>query len=129
MSEEPRRIAPPPIHPLAALVTIVLDSFFGFFEVVDPLILLFTSLGLGVLGFLSTLFTQRFLAGDTWGVSVAKGLAMGIVAGVPYSVMGTVVGVPLLAWAGLSQWAKLPASRNNQIVDEARSPRLTDGDK
>jgi hypothetical protein len=128
MSEEPRRIAPPPIHPLAALVTIVLDSFFGFFEIVDPLLLLFTSLGLGVLGFLSTTFTQRFLSGDSWGAAVAKGISMGIVAGIPFPVMGTAVGVPLLAWAGVSQWSKLPASRNNQIVDEASSaPRLTDG--
>jgi hypothetical protein len=119
MAPEPRNFPAPPIHPLAALVTIVLDGVFGVIEIFDPLILLFTSLGLGFLGFLSTTFVQRFLANDSWGAAVAKGMAMGIVAGVPYPVTGTAVGVPLLAWSGLHQWLKLPGGRNNQLVDEA----------
>ena len=39
-----RRIPAPPIHPLAALATLVLDGFFLVFEIFDPFILLFTSL-------------------------------------------------------------------------------------
>ena len=48
---------------------------------------------------------------------------MGIIAGVPFSVTGTAVGVPLLAWAGLHEWVKLPAQTNrtgedsHEIVD------------
>src|SRR5512136_1845439 len=110
---EPRRPIPPaPIHPLAALATIVLDNVFGVVELVDPVVLLFTSLGVGVLGTVSTSLVQHYLAKDNWGVSVAKGLVMGIIAGVPFQVSGTAVGAVLLGWAGASQWIKLPASKS-----------------
>lgn len=114
-----RRFSAPPIHALAALATIALDGVFGVVEIVNPLSLALTSLGLGMLGFLSTTFVQRFLAKDEWGASVAKGLVMGIVAGVPYPVVGTAIGVPLLAWAGLHQWVRLPAGGNNRLLEDA----------
>src|SRR5512135_1352418 len=96
---EPRRPIPPaPIHPLAALATIILDNVFGVVELVDPVVLLFTSLGVGVLGTVSTMFVQHYLAKDGWGASVAKGLVMGIIAGVPFQVSGTAVGAILLGW-------------------------------
>lgn len=123
---EPRRPIPPaPIHPLAALTTIVLDNIFGWMDIV-PGAILGTSLLVGGLGFLSTLFVQRYLAKDDWGVSMAKGLVMGIIAGVPFQVTGTAVGAILLGWAGASQWIKLPAPKakqeqistpNDEIVD------------
>jgi hypothetical protein len=138
-----RRIPAPPIHPLAALATLALDGVFLVVEILDPLLLLFTSLGVGLLGFTATTLVQHFVAKEEWGESVAKGMVMGIVAGVPYAVAGTVVGVPLLVWAGVSQWIKLPAGGNpgafsrgnpgalgpgnNQIVDEAlQRPTLED---
>ena len=121
----PRRPIPPaPIHPLAALVTIVLDNVFGVFEIVDPLALILTSVTVGVLGTVTTMLLQRYLAKDSWGASVAKGLVMGIFAGVPFQVTGTAVGIPLLAWAGLHELIKLPLSKNqpelpptDEIVD------------
>jgi hypothetical protein len=68
---------------------------------------------------------QRHIDNDTWGAALAKGLVMGIIAGVPYPVAGTAVGLPLLAWAGISRWTR----GNNQIVDEAaKRPRLPKGD-
>ncbi len=115
MLPAPRHPIPPaPIHPLAALATMVLDNVFGVFELVDPLALLFTSLGVGVLGTVTSMLVQRYLAKDSWGVSVAKGLVMGIIAGVPFQVSGTAVGAILLGWAGASQWIKLPASKDRQ---------------
>ena len=81
--------------------------------------LLFISTGIGLLGFTATTLVQRYLANDNWGVAVAKGLVMGIFAGVPYPVAGTVIGAPLLIWAGVHKWIKLPSSGNNQIVDSA----------
>ena len=45
-----RPIPPAPIHPLAALITIILDNFFGVFEIIDPLLLLLSSLIIGVVG-------------------------------------------------------------------------------
>lgn len=114
--ETKRTIPAPPIHPLAALSTIALDGVLGIFEILDPLMLLFISTGIGFVGFLATLFIQRYISKDEWGVAVAKGLAMGIFAGVPYPIMGTIIGAPLLVWSGLHQWMK-PAGTNNQIVD------------
>ncbi len=106
---EPRRPIPPaPIHPLSALATIVLDNVFGVFEIVDPLALVLTSVTVGVVGTLTTTLVQRYLAKDSWGAAVAKGLVMGIFAGVPFQVTGTAVGIPLLAWAGLHELIKLP---------------------
>ena len=111
---EPRRSIPPsPIHPLAALTTIVLDNVFGWIELVDPLALALTSVSVGVVGFLTTMFVQRYLAKDGWGASIAKGLVMGVMAGVPYQVTGTAIGIPLLAWAGAHQWIKQPPPKDS----------------
>jgi hypothetical protein len=118
-------IPPAPVHPLAALATIVLDNVFGVVELVDPLTIVLTSLTVGVVCTVATTLVQRYLAKDEWGPAIAKGLVMGIVAGVPFQVTGTVVGVPLLAWAGLHEWVKIPAptappdklSPSDEIVD------------
>jgi hypothetical protein len=103
----------------------VLDNIFGVIELVDPLALILTSVSVGVIGTVTTMFVQRYLAKDSWGASVAKGLVMGIIAGVPFQVTGTAVGAILLGWAGASQWIKLPASKgkpeqlppDDEIVD------------
>lgn len=112
MPAEPRRSLPPaPIHPLAALATIVLDNVFGVFEFLDPLALLLTSFTVGTIGAVATTLVQHYLAKEEWGPSVAKGFVMGVLAGVPFQVVGTAVGVPLLAWAGIHEWIKLPGGR------------------
>ncbi|HEX7621754.1 MAG TPA: hypothetical protein VF359_11240 [Anaerolineales bacterium] len=111
---KPRHSIPPaPIHPLAALTTIVLDNVFGVFELIDPLALILTSVTVGILGTATTTLIQHYLARDEWGPSLAKGLVMGIIAGVPFQVTGTAVGAVLLGWAGASQWIKLPAPKGN----------------
>jgi hypothetical protein len=117
MTDERRSIAAPPIHPLAAFATLALDGVFGTFEILDPLLLVFTCITVGILGFAATTMVQRYLAKDEWGASIAKGLVMGIVAGVPYPVAGTVVGAPLLVWAGIHQWVKLPGSGNQPLLN------------
>jgi hypothetical protein len=125
---EPRRPIPPaPIHPLAALATIVLDNVFGVFELVDPLALVLTSVSVGVLGTVTTMLVQRHLEKDSWGASVAKGLVMGIIAGVPFQVTGTAVGIPLLAWAGLHEWVKFPVSQSKPDQLPA-SDEIVDGE-
>ncbi len=125
---EPKRPIPPaPIHPMAALATIVLDNVFGVLEIVDPFLLVLTSLGVGTVGFVTTLFVQRYLAKDGWGASIAKGLVMGIIAGVPFQVTGTAVGIPLLAWAGLHEWVKLPGTKDKPKLP-AESDDIVDAD-
>lgn len=129
MTIERRSAVPePPIHPLAALATIALDGVFTVLEIFDPLLLLFISGGVGLLGFTATTLIQRFLANDSWGAAVAKGLVMGIFAGVPYPVAGTAIGAPLLIWAGLHQWIKLPGRGNQQIIESEfkKPPALED---
>jgi hypothetical protein len=108
-------IPPPPIHPLSALVTLMLDHVFGVFEVVDPLVIIVTSVTVTAIGTLSTALIQHYLSQDTWGEAIAKGFAMGIIAGVPFSVTGTIFGVPLLAWAGLHKFVKLPSPRLDPV--------------
>jgi hypothetical protein len=125
-----RPIPPAPIHPLAALATIVLDNFFGVFEVIDPLLMLVTSVIVGAAGAVTTTLVQHYLAKDEWGPSIAKGLVMGIVAGVPFQVVGTAVGVPLLAWAGLHQWVKmpLPAGQPAEQMKAVDEGEIVDGE-
>jgi hypothetical protein len=120
-------IPPAPIHPLAALAIIVLDNVFGWIDLV-PGAILGTSLLIGGLGFLSTLFVQRYLAKDEWGESMAKGLVMGIIAGVPFSVTGSAVGAVLLGWAGASQWIKLPVQQEKQEQPPAPDDEIVDVD-
>lgn len=121
-------IPPAPVHPLAALTTIVLDNVFGWIDIV-PGALLITSLTVGSIGFLTTAFVQRFLAKDDWGASIAKGLVMGVVAGVPFQVTGTAAGGMLLAWAGLHEWIKLPPRRgkttgeDQDVIDVEAKPK------
>jgi len=114
--ETRRPIPPAPVHPLAALATVVLDNVFGVLEIVDPLALALTCVGVGALGTVTTMLVQHYLAKDGWGASVAKGLVMGILAGVPFQVTGTAVGIPLLAWAGLHEWVKLPPPKGKQAA-------------
>jgi hypothetical protein len=104
--------APPPLHFLAALATIALDWIWYLVELPATLSLIFLpellplSLSLAVVDFTVVSLVQHFLAGERWAVALTKGLVMGIIAGVPYPVFGTIVGVPLAAWAGIREIQK-----------------------
>lgn len=95
-------IPPSPVSPLSAFITIVIDQLWSKFEITAllPIILLTFATC-----FVSVLLIQRFISHDDWGSSVAKGVVMGIVAGVPYSVIGTFFGIVLLGWAGVHKIA------------------------
>ncbi|MGA7192295.1 MAG: hypothetical protein WBW94_01600 [Anaerolineales bacterium] len=107
-----------PIHPLSALVTILLDNLFDLPELAGPEVWVITAPIVGGLCFAVTTLVQRYLAKDEWGPAIAKGLVMGVVAGVPFSVTGTATGGMFLAWAGLHQWVQLPSSRNESDSDD-----------
>ena len=122
---EPRRprlttspIPAAPVHPLSALVTVLLDNLFDLPELAGPEVWIFTAPLVGGLCFVTTTMVQRFLAKDEWGPAIAKGLVMGVVAGVPYSVTGTAAGGLFLAWAGLHQWVRLPSSKSDPGGEE-----------
>lgn len=96
-----------PIHPLAALIMIVMDWLWGLGEaggtatvvgVVAVPVLMACTAGTS---FFATLFVQKFVARDGWGTAFAKAVVTGIIAGVPFPVAGTAFGAALLAWAGI----------------------------
>ena len=108
----PRQPVPSaPIHPLAALTTIVLDNLFTLPEVAGPEVWIFSIPIIGGVAMVATTLVQRYLSKDSWGEAVAKGVVMGVIAGVPLSITGTAVGGILLGWAGLHELIRLPAPR------------------
>lgn len=104
---EPKR-GNAPVHFLSAFATIALDGIWGLIEM-SPLSLAMlpalipAMLGLGGLCALTVTLVQRFVDHDTWGASAAKGLVLGIAAGVPFPIVGTAIGAPLLVWSGVQE--------------------------
>ena len=109
----------PPLHLLSSIVTIALDWVWFLVELPATVSLAFLpsllplSLLLGLVTLGAVTFVQHYLADEPWGNAVAKGVVMGIVAGVPYPVFGTVVGAPLAAWAGVHEIQKLLPGRRD----------------
>ncbi len=106
----PKTIVPaPPVHPLSAFVTIVIDWLWTMVEVgatitvAGLLTILPLIIACGATCFVIVLLVQRYVAGDQWGACIAKGLAMGVAAAVPYAVVGTAAGIALLGWAGIHE--------------------------
>jgi hypothetical protein len=94
----------PPVGVTSTLILVALDGVWGAGEIASVgLAVPVLSASIFVLCGVTVTFLQRFIEGDGWGASVAKGLACGILAGVPFPVMGTGAGVGLLGWAGLRQ--------------------------
>lgn len=99
-------IPPAPIHLLSAFVTIVIDWLWVMVEAPATLsgaglvALLPIMLVSFAMCFVSVLLVQRFVSHDDWGESIAKGVVMGIAAGVPYPVIGKSFGGVILVWAG-----------------------------
>ncbi len=92
------------IHFLSAFITVILDWLWLTFELPATLSgvgLVLTGTSLGLLCFIIVMLIQHFVDGDNWGTAAAKGLVMGVVAGVPYPVIGTAVGAPLAGWSGI----------------------------
>lgn len=107
----------PPVHYLAALLTVILDWLWGMPEVVGTgtgiglLALPFMIASIGAVAFVGVTLIQRFMGGDGWGAALAKGVVMGVIAGVPFMVTGTVVGGVLLGWAGLGALRRISGGR------------------
>lgn len=96
----PARSANGPVHPLAAALLIFLDNFWMLAEWNAVTWLLTIPLSLFSVG-LITVGIQRWLQREGWGKSLGKGVLLGVLAGIPFSVTGTPVGLALLTWAGI----------------------------
>ena len=101
----------PPIHPLAALLLLVIDNLWNIpeFLVIDWIITIPLSF-LSV--FIPTFFIQKLLKKNSIGRAFAFASLLGIVAAVPTSVTGTPVGLAILAWTGLSKLVGRPLHRD-----------------
>lgn len=117
----------PPIHILSALSTAVLDWFWVALEagaaltVVGLPALIPISLTLGGINFILTTLVQRFLAKESWGEAVTKGAVMGVAVGVPFPVVGTIIGGGGAAWT----LASLLANNNRPALPKPADPITT----
>jgi hypothetical protein len=101
-----RGLPEPPLHSLSSLVTIAIDGLWSVPEFVSMATvaglpaLPVLAVGSAVTCMAAVTLLQRFVSKDTWGSAVAKGFAMGVIAGVPFPFTGTAAGSVLLLWTG-----------------------------
>lgn len=95
------------LHPLSGLLLLVVDNIFwgvelATFELAMPIsvVLSFLITGAGVM------MIQRFMARNGWGMSLAKAFFCAVLAGVPWSIMGTALGGFVLMASGLSAFSR-----------------------
>jgi hypothetical protein len=114
---QPQRSSRPPlskspIHLLAAIVTVAVNKVWDsqLIELANPLPLgdkerffLWASVLLLVATTVSTTLTQYLVDKDRLGVALAKGLAMGVLASLPYSFSSTEVGLIFIGWSGINE--------------------------
>jgi hypothetical protein len=109
MRVNPSNLPEPPVHFLSAIAIIALDMIWSAFEIGSTVTicgLLFLpalSASVFVVALLTVLAVQLFIARDQVGPAIAKAMVLAVLAAVPFPIMGTAVGVPLLAWSGLRQ--------------------------
>ncbi len=95
----------PPIHPLSAGLLVAVDNLWNLAD--WAVVTWWMTVPLSFLSvFLPTLWLQRQLRKDRWGMALAKALVLGLVAAIPTSLTGTPVGMALLAWAGVDRWRR-----------------------
>ncbi len=95
----------PPIHYMGCVLTIILDWVWFLAELKQSFSMESLPRILGIIAgvfitcSLAVVAVQRYMAHDSWRSSLYKGGLMGLAASVPYPVVGTFVGVVLLATA------------------------------
>ena len=128
-SRDPLPALPPdgPVHPLAAALLIFVDNLWMLAD--WNAVTWFLTIPLSFLSVaFPTCFIQRFLHRDGWGTSLGKGLLLGVLAGVPTSIMGTPVGLVLLTWAGIMRTrnasAPMPVVPATRVSSHAPVPPI-----
>ncbi|HTD67201.1 MAG TPA: hypothetical protein VK846_11790 [Candidatus Limnocylindria bacterium] len=93
------------LHPASGLLILAVDWFFFAPEamtfeaaaiITSPLAFLVTAAGV--------FWIQRTKNSDTFGTAAAKAFFGGVIAGIPTSICGTIVGTLVLVLSGLSSW-------------------------
>lgn len=112
----PRRLPPDPdprsaageggralIHPLAAVVLVVVDSLWTFADWAAVLWLVTIPLSFVAVAF-PTLLIQKLLNRDSLPRAIAVSCLLGVLAAVPTPIMGTATGAAVLAFAGFKRF-------------------------
>ena len=92
----------PPVHPLAALLLVVVDNLWTIpeFIVIDWVVTI-------PLCFITVLFptlmVQKFVKRQPFGTAFGYSVLLAALAAVPTSLLGTPVGLALLAWTGINK--------------------------
>ena|SRR5690625_2206857 len=91
------------LHPLSGVAILLLDNFFFGWTALTGLLALPVSMALAFwTTFGAVLLIQRIGIGDSRRMSLAKGFITGLIAGLPFSIAGTILGGWVLLSAGLS---------------------------
>ncbi|KUM04889.1 hypothetical protein AWB61_05870 [Chromobacterium sp. F49] len=105
-----------PVHLLSAIVALAADKLWDvmLLDMAKAMALpdkirffLLTGLLLLLLTMASAALTQMWVDKDDAGMALAKGLAMGILAGLPYSFGATELGLIFVGWSGINELQKL----------------------
>ncbi len=104
-SEEQSARGAPLIHPLAALLLIIIDNLW---TLADWAVLAWTAtipLAFLAVG-LPSFFIQKFMKGDPTGRALAVSSFLGVLAAVPTPITGTAIGALALGFAGFRYFRK-----------------------
>jgi UPF0716 family protein affecting phage T7 exclusion len=118
----------PPVHYMSIIAIVALDITWGFFEGVtmrfSPMFILILSLILGFIGGAAVYYVQRHMAKDEHPQAMVKGIVMGILAGVPFMITGTVLGLAVLVWlAAMSVFKEQTVVTNAQPTHTEKRKR------
>jgi hypothetical protein len=115
----------PPFHYMSIIAIIALDITWGFFEgftvFVSPVFVIVLSLLLGFIGGLAVYYVQMNMAKDEQPQAMVKAIVMGIVAGVPFMITSTVLGLAVLVWL-----AAMSVMKNQADPAETEKPKRDD---
>jgi len=92
----------PPIHALSALILAAVDSLWAIFLWEPPVWIMAIPLCFLAV-FLPVFLIQKHLKNDSTGRALTFATLLGVLAGLPTPITGTIVGSGLLAWTGLGK--------------------------
>jgi hypothetical protein len=108
--EEPHATGGPPVHPLAAVLLLLVDNLWNLADwtIIDWIVSIPLSF---VMVFLPALVIQRRLMKNRWRRAFGFAALLGLIAAVPTSVTGTPIGLAILAWTGISKLLGRPLAK------------------
>ncbi|HOX55464.1 MAG TPA: hypothetical protein P5205_00985 [Candidatus Paceibacterota bacterium] len=92
----------PPVHALAALILVAVDSLWATFDWL-PIDWPIAIPSCFAAVFVPTFLIQRYLKNDSKGRALAFASILAVLAAIPTFITGTPVGLGLLAWTGLGK--------------------------